>query len=506
MPKNIRLRFAPSPTGWLHIGSLRTVLFNYLITKSLGGALILRIEDTDQKREVAGAVEKLIDILDWLGIKFDEGPHIAGEFGPYTQSQRLEIYKKYSDELLAAGKAYRCFCAGERLDDMRQRQQAQKLPPRYDRTCRDLPETEIERKLDAGEKFVIRQKMPLEGEIIVHDELRGQIKFMAADLDDQVLIKSNGIPTYQFASVVDDHLMQISHVLRGDEWLSSFPKNILLYQAFGWEPPKFIHLPLILNKGGGKLSKRQGDVAVEDFRAKGYLPEALLNFVALQGWHPKDDQEVMTMEEMIEKFRIENLGISPAVFDIEKLDYFNGWYIRHKTVEELTKLCLPFLAEAGIIEEFSIFNFQFSMKFKNKKTGKEINFEYIKKVIALEQERLKKLSDIGEATRFFFEDKFEYEPELLIWKKMDMAQVKNNLEEIHRALEKIPAGSWTNDSIEDALMAHIQARGGKVGEYLWPMRAALTGRQASPGPFDVAEVLGKEGSLNRVRLAADKLE
>jgi len=264
----VRLRFAPSPTGFLHIGGFRTALFDFLITKSLGGTLFLRVEDTDQKREVEGAAARFIEILSWAGIKFDEGPGIGGNFGPYTQSERLDIYKKYADELLAKGDAYLCFCTEERLMKMRADLDARKLPPRYDRACRDLSKDEILRKIDAGEKFVIRHKMPLTGEIIVKDELRGELKFKFEDLDDYVLVKSDGVPTYQFASVVDDHLMETSHVVRGDEWLPSLPKNISLYKSFGWDAPKFIHLPLVLDKDGGKLSKRKGNVAVEDFRQR----------------------------------------------------------------------------------------------------------------------------------------------------------------------------------------------------------------------------------------------
>ena len=483
MPTNIRLRFAPSPTGYLHIGSLRTVLFDYLIAKSLGGKLILRIEDTDQKREVAGATESLIKILDWAGIKFDEGPQLGGDYGPYMQSQRLAIYKKYSEQLLAENKAYRCFCSEERLKEMRQDQQAKKLPPRYDRACRELAEAEANKKLAQGEKFVIRQPMPLSGEVIVHDELRGHIKFQAQDLEDQVLIKSDGRPTYQFAVVIDDHLMAISHVLRGDEWLPSFPKNILLYRDFNWLAPKFIHLTLTLNKTGGKLSKRQGDVAVEDYRAKGYLPQALLNFCVLLGWHPKDDNEILSLDDMIEKFRYQDMGTSPAIFNVDKLDYFNGWYIRQMPLAKLTELCLPYLG-------------------KNKD---KFGYDYIKKVVALEQERLKKLSQIGELTEFFFTDQISYQPELLVWKKMTLAEVKNNLQTIFEFLEKIPDSEWTADSLEQAIMDFLKVKGLKVGESLWPLRACLTGRAASPGPFEVAGVLGKEESLKRINQAIKKL-
>ena len=341
---NIRLRLAPSPTGFLHLGNLRTALFGYLLAKNLGGKFILRIEDTDQKREVAGAVDSLLEILAWVGLGFDEGPHLGGEYGPYIQSQRLAIYKKYSDELLVKGGAYRCWCSAERLTAMRAEQTANHQPPRYDRTCRDLSQADITIKLKNNEPFVVRQKMPLEGEVKFFDELRGEIIFKAEDLDDHVLIKSDGMPTYQFANVVDDHLMKISHVTRGDEWLPSAPKNVLLYQAFGWEVPKLIHLPLILNKTGGKLSKRQGDVYVEDYRAKGYLPEALVNFCALLGWHAKGEKEIFTLAELEKEFSLEGLGASPAVFDLEKLDFYNGHYIRQKSLNDLTKLVLPYLS------------------------------------------------------------------------------------------------------------------------------------------------------------------
>lgn len=503
MPK-IRLRFAPSPTGYLHIGSLRTVLFDYFAAKTLGGDFILRVEDTDQKREVEGAVENLIAVLKKFDIKFDEGPSMintplikgdggikdVGKFGPYIQSQRLDIYKKYTDKILELDGAYPCFCTPERLEKMRADQQTKKLPPRYDRVCRDLSKKEIEAKIKNGEKFVIRQKMPLTGEIVVHDEIKGDIKFKIADLDDQVLIKSNGIPTYQFANVIDDHTMEISHVLRGDEWISSFPKNILLYKAFGWTPPKYIHLPLVLDKNGGKLSKRGNDVAVEDYIAKGYLPEALINFCILMGWHPKGDDEILSAERLLKEFNIYDMGTSPAVFDIEKLDYFNGFYIRQLPLDELVELCMPYLANSLTATA----------------DNRRQTAEFIKKVVGLEQERLKKLSEIGELTEFFFVDRLEFPDELLAWKKLTVEQAKENLKIIYKLLEKIPEENWTNDSIEEGIMNYLNAKELKVGEYLWPMRVALTGRKASPGPFDVAEVLGREESLNRIKQGANKLK
>jgi len=510
MPKT-RVRFAPSPTGYLHIGGLRTALFNYLLAKSKGGILVLRVEDTDQKREVEGAVERLVEILNWVGIEFDEGPEIGGEYGPYIQSQRLDIYKKYADELLKTGKAYRCFCSPERLAAMREEQQRKKLPPRYDRTCRDLSAEEAEKRANNGEKFVIRQKMPLTGEIKAYDELRGEIKFRAEDLDDHILIKSNhrqsgtgGIPTYQFANVVDDHLMEITDVLRGEEWIASFPKNILLYQSFGWKPPKFIHLPLVLDKKGGKLSKRQGDVAVEDFKKKGYLPEALINFCALLGWHPKNDDEILSMERLIKEFDIKDMGTSPAIFDTEKLDYLNGYYIRRKPLEELTELCVPYLIGAGFIEKVQSAKCKAqsdNVKFRNKLNNKIISINFIKKIIGLERERMKKLSEIGELTEFFFCDKLRYSAELLAWKKMTVGQAKENLKKIYELLEKIPEKNWTDDSIEEDIMSYLKVKELRVGEYLWPLRVALTGRKASPGPFEVAEALGKKESLKRIKNA-----
>lgn len=485
----MRTRFAPSPTGYLHIGGLRTALFGYLAAKSMGGKFILRIEDTDQAREVPGAVENLIKAFDWAGIKFDEGPHVDGGFGPYTQSQRVDIYNKYVQELLEKGEAYHCFCTPERLEKMRAEQQEKKQAPRYDRSCRNLSKEEVQEKINKGERHVIRQKMPLDGEITVHDELRGDITFKCADLEDHVLIKSNGIPTYQFANVVDDHSMEITHVLRGEEWIASFPKNILLYKAFDWEAPKFAHLSLIMNKEGGKLSKRQGDVAVEDYRAKGYLPEALLNFCVLLGWHPKDDNEILSLKDMQEKFKIEDIGISPAVFDIDKLDYFNGYHIRHKSLDELTELCKPYLADN--INTASL---------ENKKQD-----SFLKKVVALEQERMKKLSDIREATDYLFVSEIDYDPELLVWKKLTKEEIKNNLNKTMELLKEISEENWNRGYIEGNLFNYLKSNDLKVGDYLWPMRVSLSGRKASPGPFEIADVLGKKESLERIEKAINKI-
>lgn len=487
--KKPRLRSAPSPTGFLHVGNLRTMLFTYLIAKKMDGQYILRVEDTDQKRTVEGAIKGLLDILKWVGIEFDEGYGFGGEYGPYIQTERLGIYQNHLKELLEKGEAYYCFCSSERLQTMREEQQAKKQAPRYDRACRDLSPEEVQKKITAGEKYVIRQKMPLEGELSVYDEIRGEIKFKSNELEDQVLIKSDGVPTYQFASVVDDHLMEITHVTRSEEWIPSFPKNVLLYKSFGWEPPKFIHFAGVLNKNGGKLSKRDNDVSVESYKEKGYLPEALINFCALLGWHPKDDNEILSMDELIEKFDYKDIRPSGSVFDIEKLNYFNGYYIRQKPIDDLLELCKPYLEH----------------NFKKTKNSKKQSIEFIKKIVAVSQERLKFLSEIGELTDFFFEDELSYEASTLVWKKSTPEEIKNNLQQIYEQLEKVSEKAWTDNSIEDTIITYIQAKGEKVGNFLWPMRMALTGKQASPGPFEVAEILGKEESLKRIKQGVEKL-
>ncbi|MEI6529065.1 MAG: glutamate--tRNA ligase [Candidatus Falkowbacteria bacterium] len=476
---NIRLRFAPSPTGFLHLGNLRSALFGYLLAKNWKGKFILRLEDTDQKREIEGALDKLLDILTWVGIEFDEGPHTTGDFGPYIQSERLPIYHKLVDGLLKEKKVYRCFCTEERLTDMRLAQEARKEAPRYDRLCRNLSEEEIAKKIQASENYIIRQSIPLEGQIIVHDELRGDIKFNLEDLDDQVLIKSDGVPTYHFANIVDDHLMKISHVTRGDEWIPSFPKNILLYQAFDWTPPKYIHLPLILNKTGGKLSKRQGDVFAEQYRDRGYLPEAIINFCALLGWHGKNDQEIYSLSELEKEFSLDGLGSSPAVFDVEKLDYYNGYYIRQKTISELTQLCRPYLEHVG----------------HNIKDEKRLE-----SFVALAQDRMKKLEDIVELTEFLFGLK-HYDENLLCWKSLSLVEVKNNLQTLAVELEKINESDWNKEDLEEIIFNWIKANDKKNGDYLWPLRVSLTGLKNSPGPFEIASALGKKEAILRIEKA-----
>jgi glutamyl-tRNA synthetase, bacterial family len=382
----MRTRFAPSPTGFMHVGSLRSALYDYLLAKKFGGSFILRIEDTDQTREVEGAVENIIKILSWAGLDYSEGPGKPGICASYIQSERLSIYNKYAQQLIEQGDAYYCFCSTERLDQMRERQRAMSLPPAYDRRCRNLPKEEVDKNLASGHNHVIRMKVPLEGQVIVKDLIRGDIVFDYKVLDDQVLMKSDGFPTYHLAVVVDDHEMEISHVIRGEEWLPSTPKHLLLYKYFGWTAPEFAHFPLLLNPDRSKLSKRQGDVAVEDYRDKGYLPEALINFIALLGWNPGDgdEREIFSLPELVNEFTIERVGKSGAVFDIEKLQWLNGVYIRKNSAQELKKY----------IEDVLSFNFK-----ENFKNWDDVQ---IFRLIDLEKERVKNLRELIYSLEVFY--------------------------------------------------------------------------------------------------------
>jgi glutamyl-tRNA synthetase len=344
----VRVRFAPSPTGFLHIGGLRTALYDYLFARHFGGDLILRIEDTDQNRKVDGAVENLLEAFQKLGIVFNEGPLLGGNFAPYFQSQRLGIYQQYAKELVEKGFSYPCFCSAETLDEMRKDMQEKKLFPKYDRRCLSLSKEEIESRIASGEKYVLRLRMPDERTFIINDEIRGQVEIDTHQLDDQVIIKSDGFPTYHLAAVVDDHLMGISHVIRGEEWLSSTPKHIFLYECFGWTAPKWVHLPLILNPDRSKLSKRMNDVSVDNYLEKGYLKEALLNFVALLGWHGADDRELYSLDELCNEFTLERVSKAGAVFDLAKLDWMNGQYLRTLPLNYIADLCRPYFIQKKI--------------------------------------------------------------------------------------------------------------------------------------------------------------
>ena len=497
----IRTRFAPSPTGFVHIGSLRTALFSFLFARHNGGSHALRIEDTDQNRFVEGSLENLIKIMKLVGVEFDEGPQIengiikqVGDFGPYIQSERKEqgIYQKYADQLLAEKKAYYCFCTEQRLEDLRKEQTALKKPPMYDRHCYKLSPDEVQKMIEefkeAGKNPVIRFLIP-EGQTTIHDLIYGDITYHNSVLDDQVILKSDGFPTYHLAVVVDDHLMEISHVIRGEEWIPSTPKHLLLYKAFGWQPTEFAHLPLILNPDKSKLSKRQGDVSVEDFLDKGYLPEALLNFVAFLGWNPKTEQELFSLDELTQQFDLAKVNKSGAVLDMNKLDWLNGLYIRSKSDSELRILLTPYLEKSGV-------------------DVKNFKPEYLEAIANLEKERLKKLSDIGEGSGYYFKQP-EYEGGLLVWKKSTAEDAKQKLSELADLLSATDENKFSKNDLETSIKNFIAEKKYDNGSVLWPLRVALTGREKSPGPFEVCAVLalglGKEEVLNRLKIASGKI-
>lgn len=481
----IKTRFAPSPTGFLHIGGLRTALFGYLFAKSSGGKFVLRVEDTDRERFVEGGIENMIRSLQWAGITIDEGVDMddtgeiiqKGKNGPYIQSERTDIYRDHVQKLLDNGQAYYCFCSKEKLDQARKQQEADKKPTIYDGCCRNMPEDEVRTMLEEEREHVIRMKMPAQGITEFNDMIRGDIEFKNKLIDDQVLLKSDGYPTYHLANVVDDYLMGITHVIRGEEWLPSTPKHIELYKMFDWDVPEFAHLPLLVNEKKQKLSKRHGDVSVEDFKEKGYLKEAIVNFIALLGWNPGDDREIFGVEELESEFDIAKVGKSAAVFSREKLDWFNREYIRNMDVAELVDRCMPFFVNAGLQVE--------SIKYK------------VESVIALEKERVSTLVELVDEVSFVFAKELDYGAELLIWKKSTREDAKEKLSELEIFLQDIE--DW--DSIEESVMAWIKENDYGNGDVLWPMRVALSGKKNSPGPFEIANVLGKDKVLQRLNRA-----
>lgn len=512
--KPVRVRYAPSPTGLQHVGGLRTALYNYLLAKKLGGQFILRIEDTDQKRFVAGAVENIMTFLKDFGLHYDEGPIFLadkdefpgslstrypgvfekGQYGPYIQSERLPLYEEAVKKLVDAGHAYYCFCTEERLTELRERQERTKQPPRYDGLCRAMTLEAAKEDRQKGKPCVVRFRVPENrGEIICHDELRGELKYKATDIEDFVLLKSDGYPTYHLANIVDDHAMEITHVLRGEEWLSSLPKHVLLYEAFQWEAPIFVHLSVILGSDGKKkLSKRDGDVSVDAFVEAGYLREALLNFIALLGWNPGkgSTQEIFSLDELVEHFSLETLNAAPAVFDRKKLDWMNHEYIMKFTPERL----LAFINShtRSILEKATWYA---------KASPEQKRDEYLVRVLTIEQDRLKTLREFGESNTFFFADQIDYPTELLSWKGNDMETTMRELERAKTLLESIDEALWIRENISTKL---LEAAGDKKGDFLWPLRVALTGADRSPSPMDVAWVLGKSEAILRIKTAITK--
>ncbi len=486
----VRVRFAPSPTGYLHIGGARTALYDWLLARKTGGQFILRIEDTDQNRLVADAVQDIKDSLRGLGLDWDEGPDAGGEVGPYFQSERLAIYQKYAAQLVETGKAYYCFCTPERLEAMRKKQEPAGEPSGYDRHCRELPLEEVEKNLAAGQKHVIRFKVPLTGKTTVRDELRGEMVFDHQTLDDFVVLKSDGFPTYHLASVVDDHLMGITHVIRGEEWIVSLPRHFLLYAAFGWNLPAFVHLPIFLAPDGkGKLSKRHGATGVGEFKEKGYLPEALVNFLLLLGWHPATDQELFTLDQAVEAFSVERINTSPVNFSLEKLDWFNGIYIRKLSHEELAKRALPFLQKDGLLPE----------------PCPPAQFAYLVRLMPLVQERIKLLSDLSAAVGYFLRDEIDPPaPELMVGKKGTVSETATILKEAIAVLEQVT--DFCEENLEQTLRALAERMQIKPGQLFMPVRVAVTGQTATPGLFELLAALGKEKVLQRLAQAVVVLE
>ncbi|HWQ99364.1 MAG TPA: glutamate--tRNA ligase [Candidatus Methylomirabilis sp.] len=489
-PSNIRVRFAPSPTGFLHIGGLRSALYNELLARRHSGTFILRIEDTDQARLVPGATEALVRTLKACGLVPDEGVVLkpngevgeTGDAGPYIQSKRKEIHRAYADKLIGMGKAYYCFCTERDLQKMREEQQAAALPTRYNRTCRALSLEQATRRVDAGDPYVIRLAIPLKGSVAFDDEIRSNVAFEWKQVDDQVIIKSDGMATYHLANTCDDHDMGITHVIRGEEWISSTPKHLFIYQALGWTPPAFAHLPLLLNADRTKLSKRQGDVAVEDYLTNGYLPEALINFVALLGWNPTGDREIYTHHELAQAFDLTKVNKSGAVVNVEKLDWLNGHYVRTMERERYLELVSPSLQE--LTQDTSLMD----------------------RVAMLIRDRVVKLTDVPNLAGPYLKLVIEPDPLMLPWKSQTKEEAADRLDAILKLLTTLDHDAWHSvESLEQAIKALIEQRGWSNGEALWPLRVALSGERQSPGPFELLYALGRERSLTRVEQALHAL-
>jgi glutamyl-tRNA synthetase len=487
MSSNVRVRFAPSPTGYLHVGGARTALFNYLFAKHTGGTFILRIEDTDRNRFVPGALQEIYESLKWLGLSWDEGPDAQGRFGPYVQSERTDLYKKHADDLLKKGRAYRCFCTPQRLEDVRQKREKEKMQTSYDRHCRSLSPEEEEQLLGQAKPHVIRFKVPPDRKVVFSDMIRGNIEYDSNILDDLVLLKSDGFPTYHLANVVDDHEMAITHVLRGDEWISSTPRHVLLYEAFGWTAPLFAHMPVILDSSGGKLSKRKGAASVMDYKNRGILPDALFNFLAFLGWAPGagDEREKMTREEIVLTFSIDKISPKAAIFDEKKLDWMNGKYLSETSVENLALDACKYWRERGVIS-----------------ADRPDNDPYLLTVIRLLKDRSKRITEIVDNSAYFFRDPETYEEKAA--KKHFRPETAAMLAGL---VEKISAaGPFSRVALEGIFHDYSQASGIGLGDLVHPTRLAVSGVSFGPGLFELMEALGKETTIRRMKTAVNAIK
>lgn len=475
MPETVRVRFAPSPTGYLHVGGLRTALYNFLFARKHNGTFILRIEDTDRARYVEGAVENLIQTLRWAGLEFDEGPGKPGTAGPYIQSERLPIYREHAAKLVESGHAYYAFDTPEELEEIRRTKDKSGVLQKRFRRWLELSASEVQEKLRSGAPAVVRMKVPDGETVTVNDVIRGEVQFSSDLLDDQVLLKSDGFPTYHLAVVVDDHLMRVTHVIRGEEWLPSTPKHVLLYRYFGWDLPVFAHLPLLLNPDKSKLSKRQGDVAVEEYRAKGFLPEALVNFVALLGWNPGTEQEIFSLQELMKAFSLERVGKSGAVFNIDKLNSINSIHLRGRQDSQTIKLDML----KAVLDQ---------------KGWKGFSDTYLQSVIALMKERVERVEDFAKDAVYFFEDPVTYEEQSRTknWKEGTSA----NLQKVKTRLQQLD--KFDHAGIEEAVRSTAGSLSMGAGQLIHPLRLAITGVSKGPGLFELMAVLGKETSLRRI--------
>ena len=486
MTQQVRTRFAPSPTGFLHVGSIRTALFDWLFTRHNGGVFVLRIEDTDATRKVEGAVAAIQDDLRWLGLDWDEGPEVGGNYGPYIQSERLEKYEAAAQLLLDKGAAYKCYCSPERLEKLREFQIKNKLPPGYDRCCRNLTVAEQAQKEKEGITPVVRLKTLLQGQTVIHDIIWGDVVFKNSVVEDLVLLKSDGYPTYHLANIVDDHDMQITHVIRAEEWMSSTPCHIMLYNAMGYEIPQFAHLPMLLGSDRAKLGKRHGSTSIRQFREQGYLPEAMINFLALLGWSLDDKTEIISREDLIKHFSLERVSKTAAIFNHEKLQWMNGMYIRGLSVDDLTGRVFPFM-EKDLPPEVK----------------RPIDINYVRQIVPLIRERISTLKDAATYADFFFLDELEYDSAMLIGKKMTAETALTALKAAEEKLSSLE--SFSQDLLEDILRRLADELGIKTGQLFNPLRVATTAREAAPPLFETMAVLGKERCLKRIKAALAKL-
>ena len=486
MNKSVRTRFAPSPTGFPHVGNIRTALFAWLFARHHGGSFIVRIEDTDVTRRVEGAVEAILDSLRWLGLDWDEGPEVGGNYGPYFQSQRLDKYHEIAQQLISQGDAYYCYCSPQRLKEMRAEQVRLKQPPGYDRRCRELSQEERSRKEAEDVIPVVRFKTPLEGQTKFNDLIWGDVVFENNTLDDFVMLKSDGYPTYHLANVVDDHLMEISHIIRAEEWLSSTPRHVLMYQALGFEPPSFAHLPMLLGSDRSKLSKRHGAVSITEYYEQGYLPEAMVNFLALLGWSLDDRTEILSRQELIDNFSLERVSRTAAIFNRDKLNWMNGVYIRSLTADEFFEAAEPYLMMDRAAGQAVI-------------SGEE----YVRNILPLIQERAKTLVEVTELAQFFFVEELDYAPDLLIGKNMNQESTTEALKTAQQRLGELRV--FDAESLEALLRPLAVELGLKTGQLFGALRVAVTGRTAAPPLFQTMAVLGKERCLKRIEAALDRL-